>query len=68
MELEDENGVVTELRPRFSRETAVNPRGYILRAIENYSSDGRVDPSRSHYTINGRKTTRGRYKRALWLQ
>jgi hypothetical protein len=37
--------------------------GNFLRHVEHYLSDGRLDHSRSHYTINGRKVKGSKWRR-----
>ena len=38
---------------------------YTGREITNYMSGGRLDPSRSHYSLNGCKVTYRQYRRAM---
>jgi hypothetical protein len=36
-----------------------------FRLVENYTADGKVDLSRSHYSINRRPVSRKRYRREM---
>lgn len=45
---------------------AADGRWHTGRSVEHYLRDGRLDTSRCHYTLDGRKVRRAVFHRALW--
>lgn len=53
-----------EMRVGRSFGMGVGPYGS-FRQVVNYTADGRIDRSRSHYAINGRKVSGATYRRKV---